>query len=151
MQLTFFSLKVADYVECRPIAVEEVLRHLTSKCIFRSVCSDAHNILTPLQVGVGVPGGCEAIVHAVSQVQEGVTPPEERWTLLLDFSNAFNNIEREHMFQEVRARIPSMAAWMECCYGVRPFLHLYHPQLLQCPAGRPPWSSWVCADTPSYR
>ena len=113
----------------RPIAVGEVLRRLTSKCISRSVCSDAHNILTPLQVGVGVPGGCEAIVHAVTQ---GVTPPEERWTLLLDFSNAFNSIDCEHMFQEVRARIPSMAAWMECCYGAQPFLHLGDRTILSC-------------------
>ena len=88
----------------------KVLHRLTSKCISRSVCSEAHNILTPLQVGIGVPGGCEAIVHAVAQVQEVVTPPEERWTLLLDLSNTFNSIDREHMFQEVRARMkPSWA------------------------------------------
>ena len=28
------------------------------------------------------------------------------------------------MFQEIRARIPSMAAWMESCYGVQPIIHL---------------------------
>ena len=35
--------------------------------------------------------------------------PELKWTLLLDFSNAFNNVRRESMFQEVRARIPSVS------------------------------------------
>lgn len=28
------------------------------------------------------------------------------------------------MIEEIRARIPSMAAWMESCYGSRPFLNL---------------------------
>ena len=43
------------------IAVGEVL--CLSKYNSQSVCSDAH---TPLQVGVGVPGGSEAIVHVVT-------------------------------------------------------------------------------------
>ena len=62
------------------------------KCISRSVCSEPHNILTPFQVGVGVPGGCKAIVHAVTQVQEGV----RKETLLLDFSNALSGGEGSH-------------------------------------------------------
>ena len=42
----------------RPIAVGEVLRRLTSKCLSRSVLSDAIDILAPLQVGVGVRPVC---------------------------------------------------------------------------------------------
>ena len=59
-------------------------------------------------------------------------PPLERWTLLLDFSNAFKSINRDRMFQEIRARIPSMAAWMESCYGVQPILHLGADSILSC-------------------
>ena len=51
-------------------------------------------------------------------------PPLESWTLLLDFSNVFNSINQGCMFQEIRARIPFMAAWMENCYGAQPILHL---------------------------
>ena len=117
----------------RPIAVGEVLRRLTSKCISRSVRYDAFNILSRLQLGVGVPVGCEAIVHAVARVQEDVDiPPEERWILLLDFSNAFNRIDRGSMFQEVRARIPSVAAWLESCYGAQPILRLGERIILSC-------------------
>ena len=47
-------------VGLRPIAVGEVLRRLTSKCLSRAVQSDAFDVLTPLQVGVGVKAGCEA-------------------------------------------------------------------------------------------
>ena len=51
----------------RPIAVGEVLRRLTSKCLSRAVQSDSSDVLTPLQVGVGVKGGCEAVVHPHSR------------------------------------------------------------------------------------
>ena len=59
----------------------------------------------PLQLGVGVPVGCEAIAHSVDRVLEdpGIQPGA-RWTLLLDFSNAFNSVSREVLFREVRAR-----------------------------------------------
>ena len=116
-----------------PIAVGEVLRCLTSKCVARAVSHEAATILSPVQLGVGVRDGCEAIVHAVSRVQEDADiPPEDRWTLLLDFSNAFNSVNREAMFKEVRARIPSMAAWMESCYGAQPILHLGPHTILSC-------------------
>ena len=109
----------------RPIAVGEVLRRLSSKCLSQAVQSDAFRSLTPLQVGVSVKAGCEAIVHSVTRTLEDPNiQPQERWTLLLDFSNAFNSISRGRMFEEVRARIPSIAAWMESCYGAQPILHL---------------------------
>ena len=70
-----------------PNAVGEVLRRLTSKCATRSVQSDALEFLAPLQLGVGVPAGCEAIVYAVSSCLEDTgIPPENRLGLLVDFS-----------------------------------------------------------------
>ena len=77
--------------------------------------------------------GCESIVHALARVQEDSdVPPEDRWTLLVDFSNAFNCINRERMFQEVRRRIPTMSAWMEMCYGAQPFLRFGEHSILSC-------------------
>ena len=74
---------------------------------------------------MGVKAGCEAILHSVTRTLEDPNiQPKERWTLLLDFSNAFNSISRGRMFEEVRAHIPSIAAWMESCYGAQPILHL---------------------------
>ena len=109
----------------RPIAVGAVLRRLTSKCISRTVRGEALKALTPLQAGVGVPVSCEAIVHAVNSVwEDSDINPEENWTLLLDFSNTSNSISCGKMFEEVRAHIPSMAAWLKCCYGTHPLLLL---------------------------
>ena len=109
----------------RPIAVGEVLRRLTSKCLSHAVLDDALQSLVPLQVGVGVRGGCEAIVHSVAGTLEDASIPSiDRWTLLLDFRNAFNSVSRKHIFEEVRARTPAMSAWIECGYGSMPLLHL---------------------------
>ena len=52
----------------RPIAVGEVLRRLTSKCVSRAVHAECISALSPLQVGVGIPHGCEAIVHSVASL-----------------------------------------------------------------------------------
>ena len=95
----------------RPIAVGEVLRRLVSKCLAAHTRQTAVSILSPLQLGVGVKGGCEAIVHAVDQALFP-SPDNDRWTLLLDFSNAFNSINREAMFREFRRRLPGLSAWM---------------------------------------
>ena len=51
----------------------EVLRRLTLKCVSRVVYGDAVKFLTPLQLGVGISVGCEAIIHAVTSVQEDPT------------------------------------------------------------------------------
>ena len=36
------------------------------------------------------------------------------------------------MFEEIRSRLPSLATWMECCYGSKPILHLEDQTILSC-------------------
>lgn len=63
----------------RPIAIGEVLRRLTSKCLSSSVRAEALKVLTTLQVGVGVKVGCEAIVHSVWRtLDDDNIPPDSR-------------------------------------------------------------------------
>ena len=87
----------------------------------RSIRHSVLSSLSRLQLGACVKGGCEAIIHAVSHVMLSSTP-SQHWMLLLDFSNAFNNISRETMFVETRRRSPTISAWMESCYSCQPFL-----------------------------
>lgn len=49
----------------RPIAIGEVFRRLTSKCLSSLVLPQIKSILPPHQVGVGSPNGAESIVHSV--------------------------------------------------------------------------------------
>ena len=102
----------------RPIAVGEVLRCLTAKCLARASNREANCILAPLQVGVGVPGGTEAAIHALRNTQKNVsTQDSDKWVLLLDFANAFNSIDREIMQSEVQSRLPGLSAWFQFCYS----------------------------------
>ena len=78
-------------------------------------------------------GGCETIVQSVSRVLEDPSSdPKDTWTVLVDFSNAFNCIDRSKIFEEIRARIPSLALWMEYCYGGQLFLHLGDTIIRSC-------------------
>ena len=107
----------------RPIAIGETLRQLVSKCLAFSVCHSAASTLLPLQVGVGTKGGAEAAVHAINLIQNDHSIPSDgKWCLLLDFNNAFNSIDRSHLFSVTRDRMPALSAWLECCYGARPLL-----------------------------
>ena len=82
----------------RPIAVGNLLRRLTSKLIAIGLADRAAELLAPHQLGVGVRGGCEAILHTVRQALE---KNPEKWVLQGDFLNAFNLANRETTFREV--------------------------------------------------
>ncbi len=114
----------------RPIAIREVLRRLTSKCLSYSSRSTVTSTLTPLQLGVGVKGGCEAIIHATSHLLSSTS--NKSWGLFLDFSNAFNCINQEAMFREFRNCIPNLSAWMESCYSCQPLLNLDEYSIRSC-------------------
>ena len=102
----------------RPIAVGEIFCRLASKCLCSLHRSYIANTLPPLQVGVGVSNGCEAVVHSVNKIlQDDSIPADNKWVLMVDFSNAFNKIDRSSVLKEVRSRVPSISAWMESCYG----------------------------------
>uniref|UniRef100_A0A1X7SVN2 Reverse transcriptase domain-containing protein n=1 Tax=Amphimedon queenslandica TaxID=400682 RepID=A0A1X7SVN2_AMPQE len=107
----------------RPIAVGEVLRRLTSKCLSSLVLPQVRHILPPHQVGVGCSNGAESIVHSLKLILANQSiPSNSKCCLLLDFSNAFNCINRLSMFSEVRSKIPLLSNWVECCYGAQPNL-----------------------------
>jgi len=105
-----------DSVSLRPVAVGEVLRRLVSKCCVQAVVMDAAEHLMPLQLGVGIQHGAEAILHALNRSLEGDLP-EDTVMALLDFKNAFNMVERKKFMSEVLSRFPHIFAWVQYSYG----------------------------------
>ena len=93
-----------------PIAIGDVLHCLASKCILHLVISEARCYLDPRHVGVGVPIGAEAIIHSIRSIESSSIPPNNKWCLQLDFTNAFNCISREHICEEARLHVPSYSA-----------------------------------------
>jgi hypothetical protein len=59
----------------RPIAVGEVLRRLISKCCVKRFTNAAAHYLQPMQVGVRVRNGAEAILHAFNRFSPSSTSP----------------------------------------------------------------------------
>ena len=106
----------------RPIAVGEIMRRLASKCAAGTVVSECADYLSPHQLGVGVRGGAEAIVHSVNRVIEEHANRDDLSLLKIDFSNAFNAISRKAVFEQVRLISPSISNWVEFCYGSKPWL-----------------------------
>ena len=142
--VTFYTFK-KKLGGFRPIVVGKVLHRLSFKCI-----------LSPFQLGVRVSAGCKAIVHLVSSIQgDNSFSPHCKWVLRVDFLKVFNSIDCSVMFGEIYSWIPSMAAWMECCYGSRPLLHLGRDIILSCwgvQQGDPSGSPGFCFSSSScYR
>ena len=67
---------------------------------------------------VGVKGGTEAAIHAANAIfNDSNIDDSQKWFLQLDFSNAFNQINRVRMLEEIRHHCPKAASWAEFCYG----------------------------------
>ncbi|PWA81441.1 hypothetical protein CTI12_AA187660 [Artemisia annua] len=55
------------------------------------------------QLGVGVPGGCKAVLHSVNRLIESKGNEFRLSMLLADFKNAFNLVDRSVLLQEARS------------------------------------------------
>jgi hypothetical protein len=76
----------------RPIAIGEVWRRLVSKCANSLVSSTAASLMSPLQVGVSVQNGAEAIVHRVNHLVKTFGTDDTKAMVKIDFRNAFNAV-----------------------------------------------------------
>ena len=102
----------------RPIAVGETLRRWVAKCLSRRAMEETRGYLAPHQLGVGVRGGCEALIHAANSIfNDDSIDLDQKWVLQIDFENAFNSIDRGSMLAETRDQCPQLSAWAEYCYG----------------------------------
>ncbi|GKB07222.1 hypothetical protein Tco_0835506 [Tanacetum coccineum] len=68
------------------------------------------------QFGVGVPGGCEAVLHSVNRLIESKGNEVGLSMLLVDFKNAFNLVDRSVLLEETRAFI-MMTPLLWSCQG----------------------------------
>ena len=98
----------------RPIAVGDLLRRLVSKCAAAEVADKAAALFAPLQLGVGIRGGCEAIIHAARQA---VNKAGDKFVMRADLINAFNVADRATALQEVAQHFPELLPWAITAYS----------------------------------
>ena len=101
----------------RPIAIGEILRRIAGKCLCAVVKEEAQTFFPPLQVGVACPAGADAAVHSCRDWVLQHADNNDKALLKLDFSNAFNTVNREYVLQEVRTKFPGLARFAHWCYS----------------------------------
>src|SRR6218665_3825562 len=99
----------------RPIAIGYIWRRLASKCANAYAIPRLMSFLSPKQLGVGIPGGCEAAVHATRRFLANTGP--DSVVVKLDLFNAFNSPHRHSMMASVNKVIPELAAYCHLAYA----------------------------------
>ena len=101
----------------RPIAVGEMFRRLAGKVLCASYRDAIRDYLWPLQIGVAQPLGTEVGLQVARQWCYRNRQNASQVFVKLDFSNAFNTIDRQVLLQEVRNQFPGLAPWSDFCYA----------------------------------
>ena len=99
----------------RPIVVGYTWRRLAAKCANSYAMSHLGDYLAPIQLGVGVSGGCESAVHATRRFMESM--PNKFIIAKLDFTNAFNNLRRDAMLEVVDKTVPEIYKFCHLSYS----------------------------------
>jgi hypothetical protein len=100
----------------RPIAVGLVWRRLAAKVVVARVTPELEKTFSPHQLGVGVRGGAEAGAHAARRYW-AAEHDGPRAFLKVDFRNAFNELYRDKMLEEVAAHLPHYFHFISASYS----------------------------------
>ncbi|KAJ0878423.1 putative reverse transcriptase domain, exostosin [Helianthus annuus] len=101
----------------RPIAVGSIWRRVISKVAMKGVGKEMAKYLGDFQFGVGIPCGAEAVLHSANRFLNEYHQDGSLAMLTVDFSNAFNLVDRTALLYEVRKRCPSISTWVDFLYG----------------------------------
>ena len=112
----------------RPIAIGYTWRRLAAKCVNKYAITVLGDSFTPVQLGVGISGGCEAAVHATRRFIAHM--PDSHVLVKLDFSNAFNCVRRYATLSSNASTIPDIQLLLSCLppnynIEIRPTLHFF--------------------------
>ncbi|GJU45530.1 hypothetical protein Tco_1202796 [Tanacetum coccineum] len=83
------------------IAVGAIWRRLASKVAMRGVRKEMSKYVGDFQFGVGVPSGAEAVLYGANKFLNKLHSDGSLAMLTVDFSNAFNLVERTTLLHEV--------------------------------------------------
>ena len=97
----------------RPIGVCEVVRRIIGKAVMSVIGQDVLKAAGPLQLCAGQEAGCEAAVHAMRQVFQSAATDG---ILLIDASDAFNNLNRQVALRNIQFLCPPISTLLINCY-----------------------------------
>ena len=100
----------------RPVAVGEVWRRLTAKCLCNEFKEQTSTFFFPQQIGVGQPLGTEIGLETARQWCSRNSNNPSSVFVKVDFTNAFNCVDRQDFLKECRHQFPGLSRWAEWCY-----------------------------------
>lgn len=103
------------------------LRRLVAKIALKKFHERILSILLPHQLGVGVPGGAEAAVHAVNAYTS--ESQNTKVILKLDCRNAFNSVRRDLLLRVVKNKVPQLFPLVWQCYREASDLSFYEKNI----------------------
>lgn len=103
-------------IDVRPIAVGIVWRRLAGKIACFHIKNDLSEILCPIQLGFGVRGGAEALIHAVRCFAKA-DHAKPMAIIKFDFKNAFNMMFRKYLLTEVKEISPEIFPMIQQAYS----------------------------------
>lgn len=99
----------------RPLAIGELVYRVLFKLLLRT--NEWGKLLLDYQLGVGSRGGVEPVTRWIDLAAEGRLPPGITHLAALDFSNAFNSIDRLSMADAIRRRSKPLYRVARWAYG----------------------------------
>jgi hypothetical protein len=107
----------------RPIACGETIRRVAAKVALAQLKDDLRTVLIGAhQFGVAVPSGLEGIVHSFRRLANDSDSPDVA-VVKVDFSNAFNRVERSEFIEAVDRHVPVLSAFVRAAYSTPSTLH----------------------------
>jgi hypothetical protein len=81
------------------------------------VKTEATTHFAPYQFGAAAKCGTERVVHRTRAIFDAQRHSHDFVLFKVDLSNAFNNVSRAQMLEQVQAVFPKILPWMQWCYG----------------------------------
>ena len=97
----------------RPIGIGEALRRIVCKSVMRVVKLDVQQAAGPLQLCAGHEAGCEAALHAATEMFDA---NDCEAVLLVDADNAFNRLNRAAAIWNIQFLCPTLSTIIINCY-----------------------------------
>jgi Reverse transcriptase (RNA-dependent DNA polymerase) len=107
----------------RPICCSDPWLRNAGSSVVASLKVEINEVMEPIQLGVGVSGGVEIVVHAAQMFFEGMQEHANNVIVALDCKNAFNSVDRYAIRDEIEIHFPDMLPHYDWTYGNRSKLY----------------------------
>ena len=126
-----------------PIAVGEVLRRLTGKCLCAVLRSKMTSFFEPYQFGVAVPCDAERIAHGLRICIDQHWMEHDFGVLKVDMTNAFNLVSRQAILSECAKHFLNFSLGSAGAMDSFPFFGTHYRLLvirIRCPTRGSTWT-----------